>query len=48
MDYAKNNKLVYLASASDLTDKGDDTHFDTASARELGWRYAEAFLKRDE
>ena len=48
IDYAKNNKLVYLASASDLTDKGDDTHFDTASARELGRRYAEAFLKRDE
>jgi len=44
-DYAKSNKLVSLASASGLTHKGDDTHFDTKSARELGRRYAEAFLK---
>jgi hypothetical protein len=43
-EYAKGNKLVYLASASGLTHKGDDTHFDTPSARELGKRYAEAFL----
>ncbi|MCF0074332.1 sialate O-acetylesterase [Dyadobacter sp. CY261] len=48
VDYAKKNKLVYLASASGLTHKGDDTHFDTASARELGRRYAEAFLKKEE
>jgi len=47
-DYAKGNRLVYLASASGLTDKGDDTHFDTASARELGRRYAGAFLKKEE
>lgn len=47
-DYAKDNKLVYLASASGLVHKGDDTHFDAASARELGRRYAEAFLKKDE
>lgn len=47
-DYAKKNKLVYLASASGLTHKGDDTHFDTKSARELGKRYAEAFLKNAE
>lgn len=45
-DYAKSNKLVYLASASGLTHKGDDTHFDTPSARELGRRYAEAFLTK--
>ncbi len=47
-DYAKGQKLVSLASASGLTHKGDDTHFDTPSARELGRRYAEAFLKKDE
>ena len=47
-DYAKGNKLVYLASASGLVHKGDDTHFDTASARELGRRYAEALLKKEE
>lgn len=47
-DYAKGNKLAYLASASGLTHKGDDTHFDTPSARELGRRYAEAFLKKEE
>lgn len=47
-DYAKGNKRVYLASASGLTHKGDDTHFDTPSARELGRRYAEAFLKKEE
>jgi len=47
-DYARSQKLVSLASASGLTHKGDDTHFDTTSARELGRRYAEAFLKKDE
>ena len=47
-DYAKANKRVYLASASGLTHKGDDTHFDASSARELGRRYAEAFLKKEE
>lgn len=47
-DYARSQKLVRLASASGLTHKGDDTHFDTTSARELGRRYAEAFLKKDE
>ncbi|SEJ04128.1 protein of unknown function [Dyadobacter sp. SG02] len=46
-DYAKNNKLVSLASASGLTHKGDDTHFDTASARELGRRYANALFERN-
>jgi hypothetical protein len=46
--YAKDTKRVYLASASGLTHKGDDTHFDTASARELGRRYAAAFLKKEE
>ncbi|SDD51895.1 protein of unknown function [Dyadobacter soli] len=45
-DYAKKNKLVSLASAAGLTHKGDDTHFDTASARELGKRYAEALQRQ--
>jgi hypothetical protein len=31
-----------VVSAAGLTDKGDKLHFDTASARELGKRYAEA------
>ncbi|NBA85631.1 sialate O-acetylesterase [Emticicia sp. CRIBPO] len=31
---------VYCVSSSGLTDKGDATHFDTASLRELGKRYA--------
>ena len=47
-DYAQDTKRVYLASASGLTHKGDDTHFDTPSARELGKRYAGAFLKAKE
>ncbi|QHV98739.1 sialate O-acetylesterase [Spirosoma endbachense] len=33
---------VACVDASGLTDKGDQTHFDAASARELGRRYAEA------
>ncbi|GGM94795.1 acetylxylan esterase [Dyadobacter beijingensis] len=47
-NYARKTKLVYLASAAGLVHKGDDTHFDTASARELGRRYAEAFLRKQE
>lgn len=38
------NKRVYAVSSSGLTDLGDGTHFDAASARELGRRYAERFL----
>ncbi|MGC4104282.1 sialate O-acetylesterase [Ferruginibacter sp.] len=34
--------LTAVASAKDLTDKGDHLHFNTASARELGKRYAAA------
>jgi Carbohydrate esterase, sialic acid-specific acetylesterase len=34
-----------VASASGLTDKGDKLHFNTASARELGKRYAEEMKK---
>jgi hypothetical protein len=36
-----------FASSAGLTDKGDSTHFNSASARELGRRYAMAFLSLD-
>lgn len=36
---------VMTVSAAGLTDKGDQTHFDTPSARKLGERYAEAMKK---
>lgn len=36
---------IVCVAASGLTDKGDQTHFDAASARELGRRYAEAMQK---
>lgn len=38
--YVKN---VAIVNASGLTDKGDKTHFDSTSARELGRRYAAVF-----
>ncbi len=38
----KKVKRTAYADATGLTDKGDKTHFDTPSARELGRRYAEA------
>jgi hypothetical protein len=41
----KKVKRTACAEASGLTDKGDKTHFDTASAGELGRRYAETFKK---
>jgi hypothetical protein len=34
-----------VVSAAGLTDKGDNLHFDTPSARELGKRYADAMKK---
>ncbi|CCH00874.1 putative carbohydrate esterase [Fibrella aestuarina BUZ 2] len=37
--------VVACIEATGLTDKGDQTHFDTPSARELGRRYAEAMRK---
>ncbi|TDB67349.1 sialate O-acetylesterase [Arundinibacter roseus] len=38
--FPQSHPNVYMVSAAGLTDKGDQTHFDTASARELGKRYA--------
>jgi hypothetical protein len=35
---------VAVVSAKGLTDKGDKTHFDSASQRELGRRYGAAFF----
>lgn len=37
-----------VVSAKDLTDRGDHLHFDTASARELGKRYAAAMKKLEQ
>ena len=37
--------LCAFVSSDGLTHKGDNTHFSNASARTLGKRYAEAFLK---
>ena len=36
-----------FASSAGLTAKGDSTHFDSPSARELGRRYGLAFLALD-
>ncbi len=36
---------VAFVSSEGLKDKGDKTHFDTASYRELGRRYADAYLR---
>ncbi len=39
--FPENHPNVYVVSSSNLNHKGDVTHFDTPSARELGKRYAE-------
>lgn len=44
-DVPNNVANTATVSADGLTDKGDQTHFDTRSARELGKRYAEAMKK---
>ncbi|GAB2558867.1 sialate O-acetylesterase [Spirosoma areae] len=41
----KRDPRVACVDASGLTDKGDKTHFNAPSARELGRRYAEAITK---
>lgn len=45
LGFPTRNENVWSVSAAGLTDLGDGTHFDTASAEELGRRYAEQFLK---
>lgn len=42
---AADHKNMAWASSEGLTDKGDKTHFDTNSARELGKRFARAMLQ---
>lgn len=39
-NYPTRHHQVYVVSSAGLTHKGDTTHFDTPSARELGIRYA--------
>lgn len=39
--------LTSVVSAKGLKDKGDNTHFNTASARKLGERYAKALIKME-
>lgn len=46
IDQLPNNlKNTAIVSSSDLKHKGDDTHFDAQSARELGKRFAVVFQK---
>lgn len=44
-DLPKHVPHTVFVTAEGLTHKGDKVHFDTRSFRELGKRYAEAFLK---
>ncbi len=43
-DLPKKVKRTAFVNSNDLTHKGDHVHFDAASYRELGRRYAKAFL----
>jgi hypothetical protein len=45
LDLAKKVPHSAFVSAEGLQHKGDKIHFDSPSFRELGKRYAEAFLK---
>ncbi|MBX2840370.1 MAG: sialate O-acetylesterase [Flammeovirgaceae bacterium] len=42
--FAKENEYSGFVSSKNLTHKGDETHFSSASARELGKRYAEVMM----
>lgn len=42
---AEADKNRYFVSTADLTHKGDNLHFDSKSQREMGIRFAKAFLK---
>lgn len=44
-NFPKENQHVWSVSSAGLNDLGDQTHFDAASAQELGRRYAEKFLE---
>jgi hypothetical protein len=43
--YVESDKNAYLISSAGLTDRGDNTHFNSASQRELGRRFADKFLE---
>jgi hypothetical protein len=43
--FPKTHANTACAEATGLTSLGDDTHFDAASLREFGRRYAEAYLR---
>jgi hypothetical protein len=43
--FPKTHPNTACAEAAGLTSTGDDTHFDAKSLRELGKRYAEAYLR---
>ncbi len=43
--YPQSHPYFHVVSSDGLHHKGDGTHFDAASARTLGERYAEMFLK---
>lgn len=43
--YAKEDKYSSVISTKDFKDKGDHIHFNSAGQRELGKRFAEAWLK---
>lgn len=45
MDFPKSIPRVICVPSSGLTQMGDNTHFDSAGARELGKRYAQAYFQ---
>ncbi|WP_339705782.1 sialate O-acetylesterase [uncultured Kriegella sp.] len=44
-DYAEKNAYIGVISSKGLNEKGDKVHFDGASQREMGKRFADEFLK---
>lgn len=47
-DYARKNAYIGVISSKGLNEKGDKVHFDGASQREMGKRFAAEFLKTTE
>ena len=45
LDFSKTDSLVRVVSSNDLTDKGDQLHFDSESIRLFGKRFAEKFFE---
>ena len=44
-EYVSSDKNSYLISSAGLTERGDNTHFNSSSQRELGKRFADQFLE---